>query len=87
MGEPGRPQPGILEAFLPRVQKVFGDSVKDVTEDQWVFANNDVRPSLIRTESDETTYNLHVMLRFELEQAMLTDQIKAMTCRGYGTKG
>ena len=39
--------------------------------DEFLFAVNDVRPSFIRTESDEATYNLHVLLRFELEQALL----------------
>jgi carboxypeptidase Taq len=43
-----------------------------VTDDQWYRAINDVRPSFIRTESDEATYNLHILLRFELEQAMMT---------------
>ena len=45
--------------------------LSDVSEEQWYRAVNDVRPSLIRTEADEATYNLHVLLRFELEQAML----------------
>ena len=36
------------------------------------FAVNDVRPSLIRVEADEATYNLHILIRFELEQALLT---------------
>ena len=40
-------------------------------------AINNVQPSLIRTESDETTYNLHILLRFELEQAMLTGEVGA----------
>ncbi|MEL7240369.1 MAG: carboxypeptidase M32, partial [Planctomycetota bacterium] len=40
-----------------------------------VFACNDIRPSFIRTESDEATYNLHVLLRFELEQALLTGDL------------
>jgi carboxypeptidase Taq len=63
--------------FFPKMRAAFGDVVKDVTEDQWLFAINDVRPSLIRTEADETTYNLHVMLRFELEQAMLRGDLDA----------
>ncbi len=48
----------------------------DVGLAEWVFAVNDVRPSLVRTESDEVTYNLHVLLRFELEQAMLSGDLK-----------
>ena len=61
--------------FFPRAQAAFSH-LKDVTLDQWHFAVNDVRPSFIRTESDETTYNLHILLRFELEQAMLSDELK-----------
>jgi len=61
--------------FFPKARTVFPDAMRDVTEDQWHFAINDVRPSLIRTEADETTYNLHVMLRFDLEQALLNDEL------------
>lgn len=63
--------------FFPKVKEAFGQTVADISPDQWLFAINDVRTSLIRTESDETTYNLHVMLRFEIEQAMLSGQIQA----------
>ena len=38
---------------------------------------NDIRPSFIRVESDEATYNLHILLRFELEQALVTGEISA----------
>jgi carboxypeptidase Taq len=37
------------------------------------FAINDVRPSLVRVEADEVTYNLHILIRFELEQALIND--------------
>jgi carboxypeptidase Taq len=63
--------------FFPRFRDTFGQSVQDIKPDQWLFAINNVQPSFIRTESDETTYNLHIMLRFELEQLLLTDQVKA----------
>ena len=63
--------------FFPKARQAFAESLGDVNLDQWYFAINDVRPSLIRTESDEVTYNLHVMLRFELEQALLKDDLKA----------
>ncbi|MGH7213414.1 MAG: carboxypeptidase M32 [Tepidisphaeraceae bacterium] len=62
--------------FLPKARAAFLDTLRDVTEDQWLFAINDVRPSLIRTEADEATYNLHILLRFELEQALLLDDLK-----------
>ena len=57
--------------YFPKAQAAFPDALRGVTLDQWHFANNDVRPSFIRIESDEATYNLHILLRFELEQAML----------------
>ena len=43
--------------------------------DAFYFAINDVRPSLIRVEADEATYNLHILIRFELEQALLADDL------------
>jgi carboxypeptidase Taq len=61
--------------FLPKAKTVFPDPLAGVELDQWYFAINDVRPSLIRTESDETTYNLHIMLRFDLEHAMLAGNL------------
>jgi carboxypeptidase Taq len=61
--------------FYPQAQAAFGSQLKDVTLDRWHFAINDVRPSLIRTESDEATYNLHILIRFELEQALLAGDL------------
>lgn len=70
----GRSRP-FWKYFLPIAKSTFPDVLSDVTEDQWYFAINDVRPSFIRTESDEATYNLHILLRFELEQAMLAGDL------------
>ncbi len=39
------------------------------------WAINDVRPSLIRVEADEATYNLHIIIRFELEQELIDGQL------------
>jgi carboxypeptidase Taq len=61
--------------FLPRARATFPEALNGVTDDQWYRAINDVRPSFIRTESDEATYNLHILLRFELEQAMMTGDL------------
>jgi carboxypeptidase Taq len=60
--------------FFPKAQASFGH-LKDVSLDGWHFAINDVRPSFIRTESDEATYNLHILIRFELEQALLGNDV------------
>jgi len=61
--------------FFPRLKAALGETVRDVSEEQWVFAVNDVQPSFIRTEADEATYNLHILLRFEIEQAMLAGEL------------
>ena len=63
--------------FMPLAREAFPHALAGVGDDDWHFAINDVRPSLIRTEADEATYNLHVMLRFELEQAMLSGDVSA----------
>jgi carboxypeptidase Taq len=57
--------------FYPEAQKNFPEALGDVSLDDFYFAVNDVRPSLIRIEADEATYNLHILIRFELEQALL----------------
>ncbi|MBL8821434.1 MAG: carboxypeptidase M32 [Planctomycetia bacterium] len=59
-----------------KVQNTFQSTLKDVTLEQFYAAINDVRPSFIRIEADEATYNLHIILRFELEQALLTGDLK-----------
>ena len=61
--------------FLPKARAAFPAALADVTDEQWYRAINDVRPSFIRTEADEATYNLHVLLRFELEQAMVAGDL------------
>ena len=77
VGEPRRPQPGVLGALLSAsAQQRFADALGDVSLDDFYFAINDVRPSLIRTESDEVTYNLHILIRFELELALLNDELR-----------
>lgn len=64
------------EHFYPQAQATFPDSLRSASLDDFYFAINDVRPSLIRTESDEVTYNLHILIRFELELALVNDQLK-----------
>jgi carboxypeptidase Taq len=65
------------EYFYPFAQQAFSTALRDVSLDDFHFAINDVRPSLIRVEADEVTYNLHIMLRFELEQKLLANQLQA----------
>jgi carboxypeptidase Taq len=56
---------------------MFPAALADVTADQWHGAINAIRPSFIRTESDEATYNLHILLRFEIEEALLLGNLSA----------
>jgi carboxypeptidase Taq len=67
---------GFWEHFFPKARQTFPEALGEVSLDQFVFAINDVRPSYIRVEADETTYNLHIILRFELEQALLRGDLQ-----------
>jgi carboxypeptidase Taq len=58
-------------AHFPRLQQIFPAQLGAHTAAEFHAAVNRVKPSLIRVEADELTYNLHIILRFELEQAML----------------
>lgn len=57
--------------FYPQLQDTFPNQLGDVSLEQFYRAVNKVQRSLIRTDADEVTYNLHVMLRFELELQLL----------------
>jgi carboxypeptidase Taq len=61
--------------LMPKARTAFPDALTGVGDDDWYRAINDVHPSFIRVEADETTYNLHIMLRFELEQAMIAGSL------------
>ncbi len=57
--------------FYPKLQAEFPEQLQDMTVDEFYRAINRVQKSLIRIDADEVTYNLHVMLRFELELQLL----------------
>ena len=61
--------------FYPELQRTFPEVLGDHDVDDWYRTVNWVEPSLIRVEADEATYNLHIILRFELEQELLADTI------------
>ncbi len=70
----GRGRP-FWDHFFPRLKQTFPAALDGVSPDVFHFAINDVRPSLIRVEADEATYNLHIALRFELELALLSGDL------------
>jgi carboxypeptidase Taq len=77
----GRSRP-FWENFFPRARQTFPETLRDVSLDDFYFAVNEVRPSFIRVEADEATYNLHIILRFELEQALMNGDLKAADVPG-----
>lgn len=64
------------EQHFAALQKVFPKQLEDVDIPTFYRAVNRVSPSLIRVEADEVTYNLHIMLRVELETALLKGTLK-----------
>ena len=67
----GRSRP-FWECFYPQLQETFPDVLGSVDLERFHRAVNRVRPSFIRVDADEATYSLHVVLRFELEQELLS---------------
>jgi carboxypeptidase Taq len=66
----------------PRLAAATDDAFAAYDTETLYHAANIVRPNLIRVESDEATYNLHVMLRFDLERAMLTGDLTVVDLPG-----
>lgn len=61
--------------FMPYLQAAFPEQFGKINDGQMYRAVNRVQPSFIRVEADEVTYNLHIMLRFELENALLDGRL------------
>ena len=61
----------------PKVVEHFGGPVANLSEQQMYEAMNQVEPSFIRVEADEATYNMHIMIRFELERLMMNGDLAA----------
>ena len=72
----GRSEP-FIEAIFPKMQEIFPAQLKDVTAHDFYVAVNKAEPSLIRTEADELTYPLHVMIRYELEKRLFDGDLEA----------
>lgn len=66
----GRSRP-FWKAFFPRLQSYFPELLDNVDLETFYRAINKVQRSFIRVDADEATYNLHIMLRFELEIALI----------------
>ena len=71
----GRSRP-FIHAIMPKLRELFPEQLGNVDEDAMYRAVNRVEPSLIRTESDELTYCLHVMVRYELEKRLIDGSLE-----------
>ena len=65
-----------IEYIFPKLEELFPETLSQYTAEDVYKAVNKVEPSLIRTEADEATYCLHVMIRYELEKALLHDELE-----------
>jgi carboxypeptidase Taq len=70
----GRSLP-LWEHYYPKLQATFPEQLGKVDLETFYRAINKVKPSLIRVEADEVTYNLHVIIRFELECELLEGRL------------
>lgn len=67
---------GFWKYWFPRLRNVFPNQLADQDAEMFYCAVNRVQPSFIRVEADEVTYNLHIMLRFEMENALVERKLK-----------
>jgi carboxypeptidase Taq len=70
----GRSRPFWTHWYGP-LQETFPDALGAVELDSFLRAINRAEPGLIRVDADETTYSLHIILRFELEQELVTGTV------------
>jgi len=66
---------GFWRCFEPRFRALFPVQTAGVTGDDLYLAINAVTPTLIRVDADEVTYNLHIILRFELERKLFSGEL------------
>lgn len=66
----GRSEP-FVRAVFPKIKELFPEQLKEVDAAMFYRAVNKAEPSLIRTEADELTYSLHIMVRYEIEKQMI----------------
>ena len=66
---------GFISLVAPKIRELAAGTFDDISDRELYEAVNVARPSLIRTESDELTYCLHIMIRYELEKAFINGEI------------
>lgn len=67
--------PSFWVPVYDKIQKMFPQQLKNVTQEEFVKGINKVTPGLIRIEADELTYSLHIMVRYELEKQLIEENL------------
>jgi carboxypeptidase Taq len=68
---------GFWRHFYPQLRSAFHEALHDISLEAFRRVTNHVAPSIIRVQADEVTYDLHIMIRFELEHALLGGDLRA----------
>ena len=68
---------GFWRHFYPRLRNVFHDVLHDISVETFRQIINRVQPGAVRHRADEVTYDLHIIIRFELERALLDGELRA----------
>ena len=71
----GRSEP-FISCIFPKLVELFPEQLRGVTAHDFYLAVNKAEPSLIRTEADELTYSLHIMVRYELEKRLFAGTLE-----------
>ncbi|MGO8055623.1 carboxypeptidase M32, partial [Rhizobium leguminosarum] len=71
------------EYYWPLLQKYFPTQLKNISVNDFYKGINKVSPSLIRTDADELTYHLHVMIRYEIEKKLIEGSIQTKDIPAY----
>ncbi len=73
---------GFWQHFFPRLKNIFHEALHDISLETFVAVINRVTPGSNRGRADEISYNLHIIIRSELEQAMLSGDLKVAELPG-----
>jgi len=73
---------GFWQHFYPQLRSAFHEALHDISLETFRRVINHVAPGLIRIQADEVTYDLHIMIRFELERALLAGDLRGADLPG-----
>ena len=69
--------PAFWEPLYPELQALFPEALRTISLDRFMHAVNRVKPTLVRTQADELTYPVHILIRYELEKELFSGRLPA----------